>query len=87
MAKRQRHMIGFEVSPEEEKMIDQRAQQEGVNRSQYLRGCFYFDLFMSGDLEAYKFLGKEAGTIMRETLAGRMAELRQRVNFGEPKMA
>jgi hypothetical protein len=86
MSKAKRHLVAFELTAEEVKMLDQRAKQQGDSRSQYLRGCFYFELFMSGDIEAYKFLGRQAGTIMRETLAGKMKELQQRVNFGEPTL-
>lgn len=75
MSKVKRHFISFEVSAEEEKMLDQRAKQEGVSRSQYIREAVYMELFLSGDLEAYKFLGREAGLIMREVLATKAREL------------
>lgn len=75
MAKTKRHFISFEVSESEEKMLEQRAKQEGVSRSEYIREAIYLELFLSGDLEAYKFLGKEAGLIMREILATKAREL------------
>lgn len=72
MAKDKRHLISFEVSAEEEKLLDQRARQEGVNRSQYLRECFILEFFMSGDLECYKYLGRKAGAGVKEVLADKV---------------
>lgn len=78
MAKQRRNFVSFEISVEEEKAIDLRAKQEGVNRSQYIREAIYFEMFLSGDFEIYKFLGKQAGVIMREVLAGKFAEFQRR---------
>lgn len=74
MAKQKRHFISFEVSKEEEALIEQRAHQEGVNRSQYLRECFIFEFFMSGDLECYKFLGRRAGAAVKAVLSDKLKE-------------
>lgn len=72
MAKAKRHLVAFEVSKEEEALLDQRAKQEGVNRSQYLRECFILEFFMSGDLECYKYLGRKAGAAVKGVLADKV---------------
>jgi hypothetical protein len=75
MAKPKRHMISFEVSKEEEALIEQRADQQGVGRSQYIREALIMEWFLSGDLEAYKYLGRRASVIIKEGLGEKFREL------------
>ena len=75
MATDKRLMLSFEVTKEEMKAIEQRAKQEGVNRSQYVKEAIFLEFMLSGDVEAYTFLAKHAGVVMKETLAGKLRDL------------
>ena len=75
MAKEKRLFLSFEVTKEEEKLINMRAQQEGVSRSQYLREAFILEFFMSGDLECYKYMGRRASAALKEMLADKLGHM------------
>lgn len=83
MAKSKRHFISFEVTAAEEQILEQRAKHQGVNRSQYLRGCLYFDFFMSGDSDVYRFLGSVVRAEMKEAIASKVQEWRRRGDLPE----
>ncbi len=51
-------MVTFEATDEEKRVIEKMAKKEGVTISQYVRGCVFFDMLLSGDLEALKFISR-----------------------------
>lgn len=73
-----RTMISFDVSEAEVQLIEQRARQEGVNRSQYIKSAIFLEFLMSGDLECYKFLGRRTFDAVSEVYADRIAELHKK---------
>lgn len=70
-----RTQIIFDVTPEISRLIDQRAKQEGISKSEYLRGCVFLEFATSGDLEAGKFLAKKVGTRIKEIVRYRLESL------------
>lgn len=80
-----RTMISFDLSDEELRLIEQRARQEGVNRSQYIKSAIFMEFLMSGDLECYRFLGRRTVDAVTEVYADRIAELHKK--FDRLKLA
>jgi hypothetical protein len=51
-------MVTFEATDEEKKVFEKMAKKEGVSMSDYVRGCVYFDLMFSGDLDAMRLMSR-----------------------------
>ena len=65
--------ITFDPGRDLEKMIQQRAKQEGITVSEYLRECVLLEMVLSGDLEATKFVAKRVGKRIKDVLIEKMA--------------
>lgn len=69
---KKRNMVTFEVDNPTLKILDQRANQEGISRSDYVRECVYLDFILSGDLEATKFVAKRIGARVKDALVDKI---------------
>jgi hypothetical protein len=61
-------MITFEATEEEKRVIEKLAKKEGASISEYVRGCVYMDLLLSGDMTAFRVFSKRLGQKARERL-------------------
>jgi hypothetical protein len=61
-------MITFEATEEEKRVIEKLAKKEGSSISEYVRGCVYMDLLLSGDMTAFRVFSKRLGEKARERL-------------------
>lgn len=79
MAKEDR--ITFDAGKDLMRMIEQRATQEGITISEYLRECVLFEMVFSGDLEATKFVAKRVGKRVKDALVDKVAgvDVKERV--------
>lgn len=68
-------MASVELGAELLRMIEARAKQEGISRSEYIRECIYLELLFSGDLEAMKFLVKKVGARSKAALVDKLVHL------------
>lgn len=64
-------------------IVDQRAKQEGVNRSEYIREAILLELVLSGDLDGTKFVAKKVGQRIKNALLDRFAgvDLQERTSI------
>lgn len=71
----------FDTSKELGKMIEQRATQEGISVSEYVREAILLELWFSGDLEAMKFLAGRVGKRVKDVLLDKVArvDIKERV--------
>jgi hypothetical protein len=67
-----RNILTFDVSNQVAKLINQRAAQEGITRSDYLREAVYLEFLLSGDLEATSFVGKRVGARIRDVITAKL---------------
>jgi hypothetical protein len=65
--------ITFDSGKELGRMIQQRAKQEGIGVSEYLREAVLFEMVFSGDVEATKFVAKRFGKRLKDSLIDRLA--------------
>lgn len=81
MAK-QESRFTFDTGKDLAKMIEQRAAQEGINVSEYIREAILLELWLSGDLEAMKFVAGRVGKRIKDALLDKMAkvDLKERVD-------
>lgn len=77
----QRSVIAFEALNGLDKMIEQRAAQEGITVSEYVREAVFLELWFSGDLEAMKFVAKRVAKRTKEILLDKVSrvDLKERV--------
>jgi hypothetical protein len=61
-------MITFEATEEEKRAIEKLAKKDGSTVSEYVRGCVYLDLLISGDMTALRVFSKRLGEKVRERL-------------------
>lgn len=73
MAK-ERDIISFELPSDFAKAVENRAKQEGITRSEYIREALALEMLFSGDLEAMKFILKRSGKRMKAALVDRLAQ-------------
>jgi len=80
MAK-QESRFTFDTGKDLAKMIDQRAAQEGITVSEYVREAIILELWFSGDLEAMKFVASRVGKRIKSALIEKVAgvDLKQRL--------
>lgn len=73
----------FDTSPELRDLIEQRAAQEGINVSEYIREAIILELWFSGDLEAMKFVASRVGKRVKDALLDKVAgvDLQERVQI------
>jgi len=71
----QRSMLAFAPGKELQRMIDQRAKQQGITVSEYLREAVLLELCFSGDLEATKFVVKRVGKRMKDLLVDKIQQV------------
>jgi len=71
----------FEATNGLDRMIEQRAKQEGVTVSEYIREAIVLEMFFSGDVEAMTYVVKRVGKRMKAALVDRIAgvDLKERV--------
>ena len=67
MAAARSELMQFKVTPEERRVIENRAGKEKVSVSDYVRGCVLMEMILDGDFEALKIVAREVG---RKTLMG-----------------
>ena len=65
-------MISFELTKEEFRLIEQRAKQQGISRSQYVREAIYLEFLFSGDLEAMKYMAKRVSARVKDVIAAKV---------------
>lgn len=65
--------IAFDAGKELARAIQQRAKQEGITVSEYMREACLFEMVFSGDVEATKFVAKRFGKRLKDALIDRMA--------------
>lgn len=70
----QRSLLSFAPGKELEKMIQQRAKQQGITVSEYIREAIILELFFSGDLEAMKFVVKRVGRRAKDLLLEKVSQ-------------
>lgn len=66
--------VSFDLGKDLLKMVDQRAKQQGINRSEYVREAIYLEFFLSGDLEATKFVLKRVGARVKNVIAEKLRD-------------
>jgi hypothetical protein len=81
MAK-QENRVCFVAGKDLEKMINQRAKQEGITVSEYLRESIYLEMIFSGDVEAAGFVFKRVGKRIKDSLVDRIGgtDIRSKVD-------
>jgi len=67
-----RTFITFEAGKELHRMIEQRAKQEGVSISEYVREASFFEMLFSGDEQAVKYIQKKIGKRLRGVLLDKL---------------
>jgi len=67
--------ITFDCPPDLRKMIDQRAKQEGINRSVYIREAILLEMAFSGDLEATKFVARKVGKRVKDAMIDKLGRI------------
>jgi len=84
MAK-QEFRFTFDSGKELGKLIDQRAAQEGISVSEYIREAIILKMVLSGDLEAMKYVATRVGKRVKEALLEKVAggDLKDRVEVLE----
>lgn len=65
--------ISFDAGKDLERMIQQRAKQEGISVSEYIREAIILEMVFSGDLEATKFVIQRVGKRVKSALIDRLA--------------
>ena len=73
--------MSFDAGKDLEKMIRQRAAQEGIGLADYIREAIILELWFSGDLEAMGFVAKRVGKRVKEALLDKVGrvDLKERV--------
>lgn len=66
-------MISLEVGDELLRLIEQRAKQEGINRSEYVREAIILEMLFSGDLSAMQYVMKRVGKRAKSALVDKLA--------------
>jgi hypothetical protein len=72
----------FDTAKDLAEMIDQRATQEGISVSEYIREAIILELWFSGDLEAMKFVAGRVGKRVKAALLDKLAgvDLKERLD-------
>lgn len=76
-----RAVLSFDAGTGLEKMIEQRAKQEGISVSEYIREAIVLEMFFSGDVEAMSYVLKRVGKRVKAALVDRLAgvDLKEKV--------
>jgi hypothetical protein len=71
----------FDTAKDFGQMIDQRAKQEGITISEYIREAIVLEMFFSGDVQAMSFVMKRVGKRVKAALVDRLAgvDLKEKV--------
>jgi hypothetical protein len=64
--------ISFDAGKDLERMIQQRAKQEGITVSEYIREAIILEMFFSGDVEAMKFVVQRVGKRVKDSLVEKL---------------
>jgi hypothetical protein len=75
MATGRSELMQFKVTPEERRIIENRAKKEGTSTSNYIRGCVLLEMVLDGDFEAMKIVGAEVGRKVWQGLRKRADQL------------
>ena len=75
--------LSFDLPKDLQKMVEQRAKQEGITVSEYIRESIMLEMFFSGDLEATKFIVQRVGKRVKAALIDRFAgvDLKEKVEL------
>lgn len=73
--------INFVAGKELQRMVEQRAKQEGITVSEYIREAIILEMFFSGDLEAMGYVVKRVGKRVKAAMVDRLAgvDIKERV--------
>jgi hypothetical protein len=69
---RQEGRICFIAGKELEKLVEQRAKQEGITVSEYVRESIVLEMLFSGDVEAMGYVAKKVGKRVKAALIDRI---------------
>ena len=75
MAKDDMVAISFRLKPEEQRLVERRAKNEGITVSAYIRRAVLFDMVMEGDWDAFKHLASEVRTEVLKRMTRRFGFL------------
>jgi len=67
-----RDVVHVDLGKELTAMVDQRAKQEGITRSEYIREAVILELVFSGDVSALGFVAKKVGKRMKTAILDRL---------------
>ena len=76
-------LLHVDLGKELARLVDQRAKQQGISRSEYIREAIILELFFSGDLEAMKFVAKRVGNRVKAVMAEKIAGVDLQRQVGE----
>ena len=65
-------MVSVDLGKDLLKLVEQRAKQEGITRSDYIREAIMLEFILSGDVEAMKFVVKKVGNRVKGVLAEKL---------------
>jgi hypothetical protein len=71
VATAERRMISFDVTPDEERMINELARKDGMSRAAWIRSACYGEAILSGHLEAVRLLSIRGRGKLVEWLKGK----------------
>jgi hypothetical protein len=68
-------LMQFKVAPEERKLIEKRAKNEGCTVSEYVRSALLMDMILEGEVEAMRIVVKTIGRKAVQALRKRADQL------------